>query len=209
MERVLREVLTKSKNQRCCIREDNMEKSKTCPKCNYTNPDEEFSICPKCGIIIKKFFETEEIRKKHEQERLEKRRIEEEQLRIKQEKEEKEKLRKEQEEAERQRRIREHGIIQQREEERKEAITQTVRPWKRISKGGILTGILGVILLLSGLEVSPTAGYADTVNLHKLHIKQSFYYFSGVCFIISMLQQGIEIILVALADLNQTIRNKI
>lgn len=32
----------------------------------------------------------------------------------------------------------------------------------------------------------------EVVNLHKLHIKQTLYYFSGVCFIISAIIYGFD-----------------
>lgn len=44
-----------------------MEKTSTCPKCNYVSTDEEFNLCPKCGIVIKKYYERLERGKKTEE----------------------------------------------------------------------------------------------------------------------------------------------
>lgn len=45
-----------------------MEKSSSCPKCNYVSTTEEFSLCPKCGIIIKRYHESLEKKIKVEDE---------------------------------------------------------------------------------------------------------------------------------------------
>ncbi len=55
----------------------------------------------------------------------------------------------------------------------------------------------GIILLTIGLLIDPgvkpqTFLPGEVVNLHKLHIKQTLYYFSGVCFIISAIIYGFD-----------------
>jgi hypothetical protein len=72
----------------------------------------------------------------------------------------------------------------------------------------IASFIMGIILLVIGFLTDPgvttsqlQASLPDTekvVNLHKLHIKQTFYYFSGVCFIISAINFGFDKLLGAL-----------
>lgn len=59
-----------------------MEKTMSCPKCNYSSSTEEFNVCPKCGVIVKKYFETQGMRLRMEEERLKKRRQAEEQKMI-------------------------------------------------------------------------------------------------------------------------------
>ena len=52
----------------------------------------------------------------------------------------------------------------------------------------------GIVLLIIGLatDAGSDTGFGNVVNLHKLHIKQTLYYFSGVCFIMSSISFGVE-----------------
>jgi hypothetical protein len=91
---------------------------------------------------------------------------------------------------------------------------KTIQRWKYVELGEFVTGTTGFLLLIAGsllflfgLLVSPSEEYSNVINAHRLHIKQTLYYFSGVCFIMSILQYGIKMILVALADLNQNIKD--
>jgi hypothetical protein len=66
----------------------------------------------------------------------------------------------------------------------------------------IITLIAGVILLGIGLLTEPgiSAFSEDVVNLHKIHIKQTLYYFSGVCFLISAITYGFDKLLTVLME---------
>lgn len=107
------------------------------------------------------------------------------------------------EKAERQ--AREKAEWQAREKAR-QIIGKTIEQWRHIEFAMVVSGIIGALLLSIGLAISPSSEYSDVINAHRLHIKQTLYYFSGVCFIILGLQYGIKTILVALADLNQNMK---
>ena len=102
-------------------------------------------------------------------------------------------------------RAREKAEWQAREKAR-QIIGKTIGQWGHIEFAMVVSGIIGALLLLIGLNIPPSAEYSDVINAHRLHIKQTLYYFSGVCFIILGLQYGIKTILVALADLNQNMK---
>ena len=66
---------------------------------------------------------------------------------------------------------------------------------------GSLFAVLGIALLLAGIitdvRFNPVIG--DIVSLHKIHIKQTLYYFSGVCFIISAISFATDKIIKAIS----------
>ena len=73
-----------------------------------------------------------------------------------------------------------------------------------ISVSTIIAFIAGIILLAIGLLIKPGLNSQNSlptseevVNLHKLHIKQTLYYFSGVCFIISAIFYGFDKLIAA------------
>lgn len=57
-----------------------------------------------------------------------------------------------------------------------------------------LTTLAGIILLIIGLttDVGSNTSFGGVVNLHRLHVKQTLYYFSGICFIVSSISYGVE-----------------
>lgn len=170
-----------------------MEKTSKCPKCNYISTDEEFTVCPKCGIIIKKYYETLETRQKIEAGRLERKQKEEEDAKLKAQQEATTREQRQQEEARR------RAQEKQEEERRKQ-----MHSWKKVGSAG--SAIVGVLLILAGLLTDPSEG--STVNLHRLHIKQTLYTLGGVFFIIAAINSGIDKILAALADIHSILRNQ-
>ncbi len=70
-----------------------------------------------------------------------------------------------------------------------------------------ITIILAVLLLLAGFFISPSEGYSETVTLHRLHVKNTFYLFSATFFVISCILSIGLTILDRLNDL-LTVRSK-
>lgn len=181
-----------------------MEKTATCPKCNYVSPDAEFTLCPKCGIIIKKYYETLETRQTLEAERLERKKKAEEEAKLKAAQEATLREQKLQEEIRLREQQRQEAARCNEQERQEEERRKQVHSWKKAGAGGV--AIVGVLLLLSGLLTDPSEG--SSVNLHRLHIKQSLYTLGGVFLIISAINSGIDKILTALADIHTTIRKQ-
>ncbi len=167
-----------------------MEKTSTCPKCNYVSPDEEFTLCPKCGIIIKKY--------------LEKKKKAEEEAKLKAAQEEIIREQRQQEETRRREQLLLEEVRRREQERREEDRSKQMHSWKNV--GGLGAAIIGVLFLLGGLFTEP--GEGSTINLHRLHIKQTLYTLGGVFFIISAINVGIEKILTALADIHTIIRDQ-
>jgi cation transport ATPase len=162
-----------------------MEKSKTCPKCAYSSVDEEFSICPKCGVIVKKYYETQDVRLKMEKERANKKQDEEEQERIKKGQTERERLKRQQEE----RRLAE---LKSQEEDRE----RQIRSWK-IGNISVVGGVFGFLFLAIGTLIWIVG---------SIPLFMAFYYFSGVLFICAAINTGFQRLLIALADIHNLIK---
>jgi hypothetical protein len=95
--------------------------------------------------------------------------------------------------------------------EEKRAKTYVFQTSSEVTKGesanwmsGIttITSMMGFILLVIGLLTEPgiSAFSEDVVNLHKIHIKQTLYYFSGICFLISAITYGFDKLLTVLME---------
>lgn len=69
----------------------------------------------------------------------------------------------------------------------------------------ILGIIVSIILLCIGIRIAPTL-LDPVVNLHKLHLKQTLYYFSGVCFIVAVLAYGLNRLIETLSDIYDSIK---
>jgi hypothetical protein len=178
-----------------------MESSLTCPKCAFSSGGTEFTVCPKCGIIIKKYFETQQKRQRLEEERRQKRELtREEEAVIEKDREERERLIQQEEERQRQERTQ--------EEERE----SQVRSWSKLREGAarflsaVVMGFLGAAFILGGLLTEP--GESGTVTLHRLHIKQTLYQLGGVCLIVSAVNFGFARLLAALADIHKAIKEQ-
>lgn len=63
----------------------------------------------------------------------------------------------------------------------------------------IIASIAGIILLTIGLLINPGVS-EELVNFHKLHIKQTLYYFSGICFIITAIIYGFDKMIASFKD---------
>lgn len=106
------------------------------------------------------------------------------------------------------------AVIKQLLIEREIPIPQQSQPYGQITNEekepsfvnvtSIIAFIAGIILLIIGLLIEPSMNSQNSlpmsegiVNLHKLHIKQTLYYFSGVCFIISAILYGFDKLIAA------------
>lgn len=81
--------------------------------------------------------------------------------------------------------------------------------------------IVGIGLLIAGFVTSPSLDSSDTsfelrkyrmfadvsiVNAYKIHIKQTLYYFSGICFVVAAVLYGVKKLMEALSALHTTLR---
>ena len=72
---------------------------------------------------------------------------------------------------------------------------KTIKALEAIKALTIITIILAGVLLLVGLLTSPTDESSETVTLHRLYIKSTYYLFSATFFVIScILGVGLAII---------------
>lgn len=187
-----------------------MNKSCECPSCGHKN-DIAFSECPNCGIILIKY--NLYIERKNLESEKEKIKISNDEIK------EREKIVQNkllEQEAERKKLEEDRIILEQKykefeknniykinndipDEDQQSINIELLKKYGKTEK--ITTNVtfyllqnfalvLGILLITIGFFKEPDIG--GTINIHKLHIKESYYFFGGLTLIIVTIRSGIN-----------------